>query len=89
MLSVIWPTKRNAAPTNLTVLGRVLHWVALLAALICLVLAASSFAQSTRPGGNDYWDAQSFNVAVGALFVVIALLTYGAGRIARHFLSDE
>lgn len=89
MLSVIWPTKRNAEPTSLTSLGRVLHWVALLAALLFLMLAVSRFMQSTQEGGNDYWDARSFDVSVGMLFLGIALVTYSAGRIARRLLSKE
>ena len=89
MLNVIWPTKRNTEPSSLTSLGRVLLWMALLSALLFLMLAVSSFVQSTKPGGNDYWDSQSFNVSVGMLFVGIALSTYGAGRIARRLLSKE
>ena len=89
MLNMIWPTRRNAEPTGLTVLGRVLHWVALFVALTFLMFAVSSFIQSTQPGGNDYWDAQSFNVTVGTFFVGAALSTYGVGRLARWCLSKE
>lgn len=89
VLNLLWPTQRNTAPTELTSVGRVLHWAALVLALLFLMVALSCFVQSTQSGGNDYWDARSFSLLLGVIFGVLAVATYGAGRIARRLLSRE
>ena len=89
MLSVIWPTTKNPTPTGLTVLGRVLHWIAVMGAMLSLVSAVWMFVSSLEERGNDYWKTQPFDFQFGVAFTVIALLVYVAGRIARRLLSRE
>lgn len=89
LLSVIWPTTKNTTPTGLTVLGRALHWIAVIAAILSLASAAWMFVASLEERGNDYWKTQPLDFEVGVAFAVIALLIYAAGRIARRLLSRE
>ena len=89
LLSVIWPTTKNTTPTVLTVLGRVLHWIAVGAALLSLASALWMFVSSLEERGNDYWKTQPLEFDLGVTFAVIALLVYTAGRIARRLLSRE
>jgi cytochrome b561 len=88
-LSVIWPTTKNTTRTALTVLGRVLHWIAVGAALLSLASAVWMFVLSREERGNDYWKTQPLDFDLGVAFAVIALLVYTAGRIARRLLSRE
>jgi len=88
-LSVIWPTTKNTARTGLTVFGRVLHWIAVGAALLSLASAVRMFVLSREERCNDYWKTQPLDFDLGVAFAVIALLVYTAGRIARRLLSRE
>lgn len=88
-LSVIWPTTKNTTRTALTVFGRVLHWIAVGAALLSLASAVWMFVLSLEERGNDYWKTQPLDFDLGVAFAVIALLVYTAGRIARRLLSRE
>ena len=78
MSSFFWPKKQNSAPTVLTRLGRVLHWIGAGLGAAATVIALG--VALTRPD-----DAR---VAL-AFFGSAAALSYVAGRALRYILSAE
>lgn len=68
--SWLWPTQLNPASTSLVRIGRVIHWLSLLAALF-LLLAALGILLVTAIGSAAAQEGREFNAASPAMQQVI------------------
>jgi cytochrome b561 len=90
LLSFLWPTKLNPDLTDFTLLGRILHWIAVVVSLMLGGLAVWGFVEGNLPErGNDYWSTKALGFDIGQTCLALALLTYAVGRIGRRLLSKE
>ena len=91
-MDFFWPTKLKAEPSGIARLGRVLHWMALIAAITFLGAAGwLDWLGQTSPNNGWTYESYSLESAAGALLLPAMAATgiYLAGRAVRYVLAGE